>query len=119
MSSPTVRFGVGSLVYGTVADDRGHTKVRPLLIIAMDEGAAEAVVVCLSTSETSPAPEHCVELPWAPNGSCPTRLKQRTVAVCNWLRVMPFVDLRYTGGFVSAGHLAAVMAKVDTLPDRS
>ena len=60
-------------------------------------------VVC-STSFGEPLEPVEVRLPSDPEGRCIARLRENTVAVCDWTTEFPAAEIRETGGLVPA-HL--------------
>lgn len=50
------------------------------------------VVVC-STKISKPKRDVDVELPWAADGKSLTRLRERTIAVCDWIDCIPVAGI--------------------------
>lgn len=115
----------GSIVWARVSDPRGgNEKERPIVIISSMhdiEHHNDVVAVAASTSSAlqDPIPENCVSLPYHPQGNTRTKLRRPTVAVCNWLLVVPKSAILEVAGIVPPHVLATIIEKVNSLTSKS
>jgi hypothetical protein len=113
------RLCQGRIVWIDVSDARGNVKRRPVVIITSDDdidGADELVgVVCSHTSvHVEPQPEDYIEVPHHPAGTCRSKLRKPTVAICRWtvsLTKSALTALEHDdyGGIVPATALEAIV----------
>lgn len=108
----------GSIVWADVADPRGQTKRRPLVILtASGEVLLDAPIVgvAITTSFPEPPPHEYIELPWHPRGHPATRLRRRSAAACHWLVRLQPSDIVETKGYVPTRVLIEILARVRQL----
>jgi hypothetical protein len=86
-------------------------KLRPAVVIDMVD-ADSFLAVAGSTSFPEPLPNECVLLPWHPEGKVKTKLKRKTVAVCNWMVKLGVAEVREIGGFVPPEIMKAILEKI-------
>lgn len=111
----------GRIVWVEMPDPQGkNPKCRPAVIVSAPEalaGATEAWAVGITTQVDSAPPEVSVELPWHRNGHVRTGLRQRSAAVCTWLRKISLDRVQEHAGFVPDRQLFQILGKVGQLPD--
>lgn len=121
MSQP---LGPGRIVWAVYPGDRGDGKMRPMIVASrrtdiMRTGQFLAVVC--STSFHEPLVEGVeVRLPSDPEGKCCTRLKEDTVAVCDWIVSLDEDEISETGGLVPIALLREIcrLAGIVLPPER-
>lgn len=104
-------LGPGRIFWTVYPGDRGEGKSRPMIVATrrvdiLRTGSLFAVVC--STSFGDPLEPTEVRLPSDPDGRCITRLRQDTVAVCDWTMEFEVEGIRETGGLVPAPLLREI-----------
>lgn len=91
------------MVWVTVADHRGHEKLRPAVVLTATEKIdlqGEVVVVAVTTTLEDPLGKEFVELPWSAHQRSPNLFRRRSAAKCDWRRVVRARDCTHSGGHV-------------------
>lgn len=101
-------LGPGRIFWQIYPGTRGDGKKRPMIVTTPRMEIARTrkifAVVC-STQFADPIdPELEVELPFREDGKGCTKLREQTVAVCDWTVVFDLADIKETAGLVS-GHI--------------
>ncbi len=104
-------LGPGRIFWGVYPGDRGDGKTRPKIVASrrteiLRTGSLIAVVC--STRFGDPLEPMEVRLPADPEGRSITRLREDTVAVCDWTTEFAASDIRETGGLVPAPLLREI-----------
>ena len=113
----------GHVCTAEIKAERGPTKMRPVVVVSMDDEISRddfVRVVAVSTSFNEPLSADQVELPWERTGRCVTGLTRRSVAVCTWLDKLPRSSIRELKGFVPAPILLRILQRLKEtlrLPD--
>ena len=113
---PSVRQG--SIPWASVRSPNGQIKTRPIVVItATDEIVLDGPIVgvAVSTLVSVPVPDEHIELPWQPQGHPATRLRRRSVAVCNWLVEVHFSELEPTEAYVPSKTMLRIIETVRRL----
>jgi mRNA-degrading endonuclease toxin of MazEF toxin-antitoxin module len=104
-------------------DPQGRNpKLRPAVIVSPNEEIqpdapeSSVLVVAVSTRLDASAPEVSVELPWQRDRHPKTGLRERCVAVCNWLDRVELKDIQEYAGVVPGKQLLEILRKVAALP---
>jgi len=102
----------GRIVWAVDPGDRGGRKLRPMIVATrrtelIRTGQFLAVVCSTDVNADGLHPSE-VELPSHAEGRCSTRLRRRTVAVCDWTTTLAVEDVRDTGGVVPATLLREI-----------
>lgn len=92
----------GDIAWAKVADTRGNTNLRPIVIINVDE-RVDAVAVTTSPADQD-HPQY-VPLPHHPTGNVSTRLRRPSWAACRWVLTLDPGDIVEIKGHVSAETL--------------
>lgn len=113
----------GRLFRAVYPGTRGEGKPRPMIIMnrSVDiRRTREVIAVVCTTSFALPIEPDEVRLPFDPEGRCVTRLKQDTVAVCNWTTTYPADQIQETTGVVPGNLLREICEKAGFTytPDR-
>lgn len=105
----------GRIIWATVLDQSGRNpKTRPALIVTPTdeiEAGKPFVAVAISTQSPSSSENH-VELPWHRDGHARTKLRQRCVAVSDWLIPLREDDIQSYGGVVPINVFEKILARI-------
>jgi len=113
---PTIQQG--SIPWANIRSPNGQVKKRPIVVLtATDEIVLDEplVGVAVSTLVSEPLPDGHIEIPWQVNGHPATRLRRRSVAVCNWLIQVTRSELEPTEAYVPSKTLLAIIQAVRRL----
>ncbi len=113
----------GRIFWSVYPGDRGDGKKRPMIVATRRVDlmrTGQVVVVVCSTAFAEPLLPEEVRLPFEPDGRCVTKLRQDTVAVCDWVATLPVAEIRETGELVPADLLREIFAKagITYVPER-
>jgi hypothetical protein len=105
------------IVWATVSDRSGHSKDRPLVILAVPPDPKLPIVCCgCTTKDKDPRPGTYMRLPWDSAGRSGTGLTKPCFAVADWLVEICDTAIRRESGRMTAGGFAKVLRKVGDLP---
>jgi mRNA-degrading endonuclease toxin of MazEF toxin-antitoxin module len=117
-------LGPGRIFWAVYPGDRGDGKTRPMIVVSrrvdiLRTGQVVAVVCSTSFQEPLKADVE-VRLPSDPAGHCGTRLREDTVAVCDWTVELPASAIGETGGLVPISTLREIcrLAGIPLTPER-
>jgi mRNA-degrading endonuclease toxin of MazEF toxin-antitoxin module len=116
-------LGPGRIVWAVYPGGRGGGKERPMVVTSRRADLIRTdqvfAVVC-STDFREPLEPDEVRLPSNPEGRCVTRLREDTVAVCNWTTPIPVDQIQRTGGLVPTTLLREICRKagITYVPER-
>lgn len=109
----------GRIVWVDMVDPQGRNpKRRPAVIVTPTEAivADGFVAVAAVTSALDQAPaDVTIELPWHRDGHPRTKLRKRSVVICNWLEPVAVAEIRGSEGLVPEDRLALILAQVEAL----
>lgn len=109
----------GHIVWAEVRDPAGgNPKRRPVVIVTANAEIvrdAPLVAAAITTRLDESLPPHHVELPWQHGGHPKTGLRQRCVAVCNWLVEISPGDVVDIAGVVPTKTLLRIVEQIDRL----
>jgi hypothetical protein len=97
-------LGPGRIFWAVYPGNRGDQKTRPMIVATrrtelVRTGQFLAVVCSTDFDEANPCDSE-IELPSHPEGRCATRLRKRTVAICDWTTILDVKDVKETAGLV-------------------
>src|SRR4051812_12076416 len=96
-------LGLGRIFWAVYPGDRGAGKERPMIIMSRQpdiKRTRQVFAVVCSTTFKEPIEPSEVRLPFDPEGRGLTRLREDTVAVCDWTTLFPVDLIQRTGGRV-------------------
>lgn len=110
---------LGSIVWAQVqCRHTGNWKPRPAIIATnTDEIRASESLVAIACSRSAaqaakPWPDHYVELPFHPTRNVSTKLRYRTVALCDWVFELERKHIEdFIGGYVKCALLETILEK--------
>ena len=116
-------LGPGRLFWAVYPGKRGAGKERPMIVTSRRADiirTGEVFAVVCSTDFYEPLRAVEVRLPSDPEGRSVTRLKQETVAVCDWTTSFPVDHIRQTAGLVPTALLREICERAGILftPER-
>ncbi len=106
----------GRIFWAVFPEKRGDGKTRPMVAVNSRTDIVRtgvvAAIVC-STSFARPLLADEVELPSDPEGRSITRLREATVAVCNWRAEIPHASIDQIGGIIPTASLREICRKAN------
>jgi mRNA-degrading endonuclease toxin of MazEF toxin-antitoxin module len=116
-------LGPGRIFWATFPGERGAGKERPMIVTTRRRDivrTSQVFAVVCSTDFAEPLGPNEVRLPFAPDGRCVTKLREDTVAVCDWTTPYPVDRIQRTGGLVPTHLLKEICKKagVEYVPER-
>jgi mRNA-degrading endonuclease toxin of MazEF toxin-antitoxin module len=112
-----VRFG--QVVWVTIADQNGISKMRPAVVVTPDDAIASSglvdVVAITSTLPTALPDDHIL-LPWHAQGHTRTGLNRKCAAVCSWVVQVSVDDIDSVAGLITGSTLAEILKKIGPKP---
>src|SRR5437764_831477 len=97
-------LGPGRIFWEIYPGERGGDKRRPMIVATRRTDILRTgkvlAVVCSTDFKEPLIPDLEVRLPSHPEGKCSTRLREDTVAVCDWTAVFAAETIKETGGLV-------------------
>ncbi len=113
------QFRRGQIVWAEIPDPRGsNPKLRPVVIITRDDEITQdgdVVVVGVTTKVDTAPKDVSVELPWARNRHPKTGLKEPSVVVCTWQRILPVASIKALAGVVPGRQLLQIQLILDAI----
>jgi hypothetical protein len=110
----------GRIVWVEISDPQGRNpKCRPAVVVTATEDIApegEVIVVGISTQVDMAPADECVELPWDRNRHPRTGLKERSAAVCTWIKRAQVTSIKDLAGVVPGKQLLKILEKIGDLP---
>ncbi len=104
----------GRIIWHVAPGDRGSGKTRPMVVttrrIDIVRGKPIVAVVCSTHFREPPEPNEIL-IPSDPEGAVVTRLREKTVAVCDWLVTLQSDEIKETGGMVHSALLREICSK--------
>jgi len=105
----------GRIFWQVFPGPRGGGKPRPMIVVSSGteiarEGFVRAIVCSTLFTTTSLQPNE-IRLPYQDQGRCVTRLKDPTVAVCDWTVRLPIDDVPSPLGCVPTEVLREIFEK--------
>jgi hypothetical protein len=109
----------GRILWAIVADQHGHSKHRPVVILDRTVEISTAkpltcVVASHSAALKQPRRDSWIELPWSESADTETKLRKPTVAVCEWLAAVDAsrITENDVGGIVPQSIMLEIIQKV-------
>ena len=104
-------LGPGRIFWAVFPGNRGDGKQRPMVVLSrrtdINRTGQVFAVVCSTKFHDPPAPAE-VTLPSRPDGMTATRLREPTVAVCDWTTPFAAADIAETAGVVPSSILREI-----------
>lgn len=113
-----VALGFGRIIWAVYPGDRGGGKPRPMILLTPRSEIARtgnALAVVCSTDFTEPLRDNEVFIPtYADSRHCPTGLRSRTVAICDWIDEISVDKIRpeHRGGLVPRDVMKAICDEI-------
>lgn len=113
-----VALGFGRVIWAVYPGARGGGKPRPMILLTPRPEIARtgrSLAVACSTDFAEPLRDNEVLIPtYADSRHCPTGLRSRTVAICNWIDEVTVAKIRPEdrGGLVPRDVMKAICDKI-------